>query len=336
MKTLRGLLVTAALLMCSPAIAADQWIEFKGSEGPGVGKKIVLISGDEEYRSEETMPMLGKLLAERHGFHCVVLFSIDKSTGEINPNESSNIPGIEALNDADLMITCLRFRDLPDDQMQSFDDYLKAGKPVIGLRTSTHAFNIKKGKKFSHYGNGYNGEDFKGGFGRQVLGEKWISHHGGHKRESTRGLIVKEASDNPLVTGIKPGEIWGSTDVYGVRLPLPGDSKTIVLGQVLKGMNVDDEPVEGKKNDPMMPVVWTKSYQLEGGKKGMALATTMGASVDFVEPGLRRLLVNGVYLLTGLEDKITPKLSIELVGEYKPTMYGFNGFTKGKKPADYR
>ncbi|MCR9118138.1 MAG: hypothetical protein NXI22_14475, partial [bacterium] len=165
---------------------------------------------------------------------------------------------------------------------------------------------------------------------------KWISHHGGHKRESTRGLIVKEASDNPLVTGIKPGEIWGSTDVYGVRLPLPGDSKTIVLGQVLKGMNVDDEPVEGKKNDPMMPVVWTKSYQLEGGKKGMALATTMGASVDFVEPGLRRLLVNGVYLLTGLEDKITPKLSIELVGEYKPTMYGFNGFTKGKKPADYR
>ena len=146
------------------------------------------------------------------------------------------------------------------------DDYLKTGKPVIGLRTATHAFAGLKGK-FAHYNNGHRGDKWPDGFGREILGEKWIKHHGHHGRQSTRGIIPNSAQNHPIVTGIKYGEIWGTSDVYGVRLPLPGDSQTLVLGQVLKGMQPDDDAVEGEKNDPMMPVAWSKTYRSEDGMR---------------------------------------------------------------------
>ena len=329
------------------AARAGEWVTYEGKSGPGKGKHIVLISGDEEYRSEEGLPQLGKILSQRHGFKCTVLFPVDPATGEISPNTATNIPGTDALKTADLLIILTRFRKLPDEQMKPIDDFLKAGKPVIGLRTATHAFNGIKGA-YAHYNNGYRGEqkEWTEGFGRLVLGEQWISHHGGHKSESTRGLFAPDAKGNALLSGIKDGEIWGATDVYGVRLPLPGDSKPLVLGQVLKrkgpadkedrnfGLKpTDDEPVEGKKNDPMMPVVWTKSYQLPEGKPGKSFATTMGSSTDLENEGLRRLLVNATYQLVGL--KIPAKADVGIVGEYKPSAYGFNGAKKGVKPADH-
>src|SRR3954462_10239019 len=95
----RILACTLSLLLPLLARAADdkQFVVYEGKDGPGKGKHIVLISGDEEYRSEESMPMLGRLLAERHGFKCTVLFSVDPKTGEINPKTPNNMPGIEAL-----------------------------------------------------------------------------------------------------------------------------------------------------------------------------------------------------------------------------------------------
>src|ERR1700722_9910243 len=112
--------------------------------GKAKGKRIVLISGDEEYRSEEALPQFAKILATHHGFQCTVLFAIDKD-GTINPN-ISNIPGLEALKTADLMIIFTRFRDLPDEQMKHIVDYVESGKPIIGMRAATHAFNIKADK----------------------------------------------------------------------------------------------------------------------------------------------------------------------------------------------
>ncbi len=222
------------LLWVTTALAGDQWVTYQGAQGPGQGKKVVLISGDEEYRSEEALPQLAKILAKHHGFTCTVLFAIGKD-GTIDPNRNDNIPGLEALRKADLMIIATRFRDLPEDQMKEIVDYVESGRPVIGMRTATHAFNINKGgKKYARYS--FNSKEWDGGFGRQVLGETWISHHGNHGRESTRGMIAPGESDHPIVRGIKDGDIWGPTDVYGVRLPLPGDSKPLVLGQVVANM----------------------------------------------------------------------------------------------------
>ncbi len=324
---------TIALSLASAVRAEDPWITLEGGEGPGKGKHVVLISGDEEYRSEQGLPQLAKILSKRHGFKCTVLFAIEPKTGLINPNQSDNIPGLDALDNADLMIIATRFRDLPDEQMSHIVNYVESGRPVIGLRTATHAFNIKKGKTFDHYS--WTSKEWDGGFGRQVLGETWISHHGGHKSESTRGIVAKDEASHPILRGIKDGDIWGGTDVYGVRLPLPGDSKPLILGQVLKGMKPADPPVEGKKNDPMMPVAWVKTFTGKAGKPARVFTTTMGAATDLENEGLRRLLVNAVYWAVGLDDKITDKTEVAIVGDYKPEFYGFIKDYKGKvKPSD--
>src|SRR5690606_1478751 len=144
----------------------------------------------EEYRSEEALPQLAKILSKRHGFNCTVLFAQDTAMpGVVNPEYLKNIPGLEALDSADMMVVFTRFRALPDDQMRHIDDYLKAGKPVMGIRTATHAFNFDKDSDsgFIHYSNGYDGDktEWKDGFGRLVLGERWVAHHGQHKQQST-------------------------------------------------------------------------------------------------------------------------------------------------------
>jgi type 1 glutamine amidotransferase len=307
---------------------------YPGGDGPGKGKHIVLISGDEEYRSEEAQPQLGKILAKRHGFKCTVLFAVDPATGKIDPTVLNNIPGLEALKTADLMIIATRFRDLPDDQMRHIVEYVDAGKPIIGMRTATHAFNIPAGKTYSRYG--WQSTEWDGGFGRQVLGETWINHHAAHGKESTRGVAVwhKGVENQPILRGCE--DIWGPTDVYTVRLPLPGDSQPLVMGQVLSGMNPTDKPVAGVKNDPMMPVAWIKTYKGAQGQTGRVFTTTMGSSVDLLSEGLRRLLVNAAYWCVGMEDKIPERANVELVGKYKPTPFGF--FQKSQataKPSDH-
>ncbi len=324
-----ALALVLPLLSSVAARAADPWLVFDGADGPGKGKHIVLLSGDEEYRSEEALPQLAKILAKRHGFKCTVLFAIAKD-GTIDPTRNDNIPGLESLRSADLMIIATRFRNLPDDQMKEVVDYIESGRPIIGMRTATHAFNLK-GKTYAKYT--WNSKEWDGGFGRQVLGDTWVSHHGNHGKESTRGIIAPGAKENPIVRGIKDGDIWGPTDVYEAHPP--ADCTPIILGQVLEGMKPDDKPLEGKKNDPMMPVAWIKTYTGESGKKARIFTTTMGAATDLESEGLRRLLVNAAYWAVGLEEKIAERCDVALVGEYHPTPFGFGGFKKGLKPEYY-
>ena len=340
MQAFRTLRVLALLAVLTAAFASaqaqdksDPPLVLDGFDGPGKGKHIVLISGDEEYRSEEALPQLAKILAKHHGFRCTVLFAIDPKDGTINPNVTNNIPGLEALKTADLAVFFLRFRDLPDEQMKHIVDYVEAGKPIVGLRTATHSFNIKGGKTHEKYS--FNNKKWDGGFGRQVLGETWVNHHGKHGSQSTRGLIAAGEDKHPILRGIKDGDVWGPTDVYTVKLPLPGDSKPLVMGQVLEGMKFDDKPVAGKQNEPMMPVAWTKTYATESGKTGKVFTTTMGASQDLTAEGTRRMLVNGCYWALGMDDKIPEKSKVDIVGEFKPTPFKFGGFTKGLKPADH-
>jgi len=330
------LLLTATLttIVTTRALADDNWVVYEGSDGPGKGKHIVLVSGDEEYRSEEALPQLGKILAKHHGFKCTVLFPIDDK-GTIDPNRS-NIPGLEALKTADLMIIATRFRNLPDEQMKYIVEYLDSGKPVIGLRTATHGFNIPKNAKYAKYSYNSKEKGWEGGFGRQILGETWVNHHGKHGSQSTRGVVVKGEESHPILKGIAEGTIWGPTDVYTVNMPLQGDSKPIVMGQVLVGMKPDDKPLEGEKNDPMMPVAWVKTYKSESGKTGRVFTTTMGAATDLLSEGTRRMLVNATYWTTGLEDKIDPTRSVAIVGTYEPSAFKFGGFKKGIKPIEHK
>jgi hypothetical protein len=295
-------------------------------------KRIVLVSGDEEYRSEEGLPQLAKILSVRHAFDCTVLYAIDPADGTIKPDLQTNIPGLEALDSADLMVMLLRFRDLPDRQMRHIVDYVDSGRPIIGMRTATHAFDLKSSPAYARYS--WNSKVWDGGFGRQVLGETWIDHHGKHGKQSTRGLLVTGAEDHPILRGIRDGDIWGPTDVYEVRLPLPGDSRPLVLGQVVEGMHPDDPAAPGKLNDPMLPIAWVKTYTGAQGKAARVFATTMGASQDLLNQGVRRMIVNACYWALGMETRIQAQANVDLVGDYHPSPFGFGGYRKGVKPAD--
>lgn len=318
-------------LLCSVGCYGQQWISFEGKGGPGEGKHIVLISGDEEYRSEEALPMLAKILSTHHGFKATVLFAIDPETGFINPDNQTNIPGLEQLRSADLMILFTRFRELPDDQMKYIDEYLRSGKPIIGMRTATHAFLYQENKDspFAHYSYNHTGADWKDGFGRQVLGETWIDHHGDHGTEGTRGLIngILQRTDHPVLRGVR--DIWVPTDVYGTRT-LTDNPDILVWGQPTKGMTPEAQ-VNLEKS--IMPIAWVKEYRGEKLMVNKVFTTTMGASIDLLNEDLRRLLVNACYW--GLEMEVPDRNVVEFVGEYSPTMFGFGKYKTGMKPVDY-
>ena len=313
------------------SLSAADGLTLMGGQGPGQGKHIVFLSGDEEYRSEEAFPMLAKILATRHGFKCTVLFTINPADGTIDPITQTNLPGMEALDSADLCVMGLRFRELPDTQMQHFVDYVNRGKPIIGLRTSTHAFAYERNKQSPYAKFDWRSKDWPGGFGQQVLGETWVNHHGDHGKQSTRGVINPEFKSHAILRGVD--DVWGPTDVYSVA-HLPADTQVLVRGQVLVGMKPTDPPLEGPKNNPMMPLVWVREYTGESGKTSKIVATTMGAATDFENADLRRLLANACYWTVGLTDKIPAVANVDCVGEFKPSAFGFGKFTPGVKPAN--
>ena len=165
--------------------------------GEAKGKHIVLLSGDEEYRSEEGMPMLGKILSQRHGFKCTVLFSLG-ADGTIDPTAGGSLSHPEALDSADAIVMLLRFRHWDDATSKRFEAAINRGVPIIALRTSTHAFNgYPKDSPYAAWNFNNNG-----GWGRKFLGETWVSHWGKHKVEATKGII--EAAYG-LVSG---GSVW--------------------------------------------------------------------------------------------------------------------------------
>ncbi len=327
---LRACLAAAALAcLAASAMAADPWIVFEGKAGPGKGKHIVLVSGDEEYRSEESMPQLAKILAVHHGFKCTVLFAINKTDGTIDPVTVDNIPGLEALDKADLMVMFLRFRELPDAEMKHIIDYTNSGRPIVALRTSTHPFFYRKHPEspYAKYSFNNSSKEFKGGYGRQVFGETWISHYGDHQRESTRGVIAKGMENHPIVRGAE--DIWGPSDVYGLTT-LHGDCRPLVMGQVLKGMKPGDPPNPDKKP---VPVAWIKTFTGTSGEPARIFTTTMGHAGDLTSEGFRRLLVNACYWGLGMEDQISAKANVDIVGSYDPVPIGFGKHKSGVKPS---
>ena len=228
------------------------------------------------------------------------------------------------------MVLFTRFRELPDEQMKHIVDFTNSGKPVLGLRTATHAFSYTRNPNSPYAKYSCDDEAFSGGYGRQVLGETWVSHHGHHGKESARGIIDGDMIGRPILKGVK--DIWGPTDVYTVT-ELTGDAQVLVHGQVLSGMNPTDKP---KPDTPTMPLAWVKTYVGEQSLPSRVFCTTMGASVDLENEGLRRLLANACYWCTELEDLIPEAGVVDFVGPYQPTYFGFGDFKKGLRPSDFR
>jgi type 1 glutamine amidotransferase len=246
---------------------------------------VAFVTGDDEYRSEISMPMTARILEARHGFKCSIVYAVDPGTGQRNPKYQKNIEGLEILKTADLAVFFLRFRALPDGQLKMILNYVDSGKPIVGLRTSTHAFRYPEGHK-----NASHNTDF----GREVFGQKWISHEGG--RYGTRVLAVLK--DHPIMRGVEP-EFWVRSWLYNV-IPLHGDCTTVALGYATE---FDRGPIDPKDKHPDRnvkgtpnPVAWTKTY-----KGARVFFTTLGHPQDFEVESMRRLLINGIYWALGRE-----------------------------------
>ncbi len=271
---LMTVVLLAFALIASTALASES---AQAARQESKKPHVVFVTGDHEYESEVTMPMIARILEERHGMKCTVLYAVDE-TGERNPHYEKNIPGLEALATADLMVMYVRFRVLPDDQLRMILDYVKDGRPVIGLRTSTHAFLYREGPHVR----------WNDDFGRDVFGQKWIRHHGGN---STTRVDVMLA-DHPITRGIDP-TFHGRSWLYHV-IPLHGDCVPLLNGTAVQGLEADG-PIFGTPS----PVAWTKTY-----RGGRVFFTTLGHIEEFAETPMRRLLVNGIYWALGKEADI--------------------------------
>ena len=298
---------------------------FQGTDGPGNGKHIVFLAGDHEYRSEESLPALARLLAKHHGFKCTVLFNIDPATGEIVAG-NSNMPGLEALATADLAVVFLRFQAFPAEQMKHFDAYLQRGGPVIGLRTATHAFSGNK-EPYTKYNHNAKEAGYELGFGHQVLGQTWVGHYGRNHQQSTRISIVAEKASHPILRGVK--DIWVQAGGYVGK---PTDGEILTLAQPLNGM-APDSPADATK--PPQPSEWTRSYKTAAGKTARVFTTLYGTSEDITNDGYRRMIMNSCFWALGLEDAIKADLNIAFVGPFKPNTFNGGGYARGIKPEMY-
>jgi hypothetical protein len=266
---------------------------------------------------------MAKILSTHHGFDCTVLFAVNEK-GEVDPTmpvypekgqplKEHHIPGLEQLASADLVIFFPRLLTLPMAERELIVKYIDSGRPIISIRTGNHGFHAALPYKI-------NGKQVR--WGEDVLGGSFMSHHGNWQADSTRGIIVAEQKDHPILTGVS--DIWGKSDVYRTYqegTSLPTNCTALVWGQPLLGRNHDDPP--NPKLEPL-PVAWFKHWQTSDGSKARVFHSTMGSAHDLQSAGLRRLIINAVYWGLGMESAITPKLSVNIVGTYQPHESGFN------------
>ena len=290
---------------------------------------VVFVTGDEEYRSEESMPMLAKILKREMGCKVTVRYALDDN-GYIDPNNTTNIPGLEVLEEADMMVIFTRFRALPDEQARYILDFAESGKPMAGFRTATHTFKYEDDPERE-----YRNDEWP----IKVFGQKWITHHG-HFSDGhgflTDVTIIDGKQNHKILRGVAPFKAYSWLyHVHGGEHALPANSNHLLTGRSLRSNheqngNLDKFPLTN-------PVAWTRTYTGSSGKAARVFFTTLGHPYDFKDESMRKLALNGIYWALGMEKKIPRKgVNVDFVDEYDPNNSGFGQkFKKGRKPESF-
>ena len=282
---------------------------------------VVLVAGDEEYRSEETLPMLASILRRDHGFRTRILYSLDDE-GRVDPEALENIPGTEALSDADLMVLFTRFRALPEDQLRPILDYAKSGRPIVGLRTATHAFRYP--------GDHPRAESLNDDWPQEVLGQRWITHHGHFDEGGAPLTSVKPLpGTHPVMRGVGPFDAYSWLyHVEGGGDTLPESATRLAEGTAIKSAHRDHDRFPRTN-----PVTWAMERD-EPGLPKRVFFTTLGHPYDFRSEDARRMLVQGVLWTLGRETAIPEEgLSVPAPKGWRPTNAGFGTQLRGRTPS---
>lgn len=253
---------------------------------------VVFVTGDHEYSGELTLPLVAAELEKNYGLRTKVLKSTPNQNGE------KDIPGLESLREADLAVFFLRWRQLPQNQLDYIDAYLKSGKPVMGFRTTTHAFNYPKGdprERWNSFGEfAFGGPPGWGGMAKHT--------HYGHK-STTDVTVIPEAAKHPILTGVDPA-FHASSWLYRVLPDYPAKGATpLLLG---KSVNPDKEAVDN-------PVAWT--WKNEWG--GRTFFTTLGHPEDFRAEPFQRLVINAIHWELGKPVPKSRKTKLDIDVAYR-------------------
>lgn len=293
---------------------------------PAHAQHVVFVTGDEEYRSEESMPMLARILKRDYGVRVTVLYSLDER-GFIDPNNLTSIPGLAALDSADLMVMFTRFRALPDSQLRHILDFADSGRPMVGFRTATHAFRYPEDSPHA---------ELNAEWPRRVFGQRWIVHHG-HFDDGGRPLTAVRPlswrTSHPILRGV--GEFQAYSWLYhvdGGGDELHGDSRPLLVGEALRSNHAEKGELD--RYPLTNPVAWTKSHTGRSGRTARVFFTTLGHPYDFREEAMRKLALNGILWALGMEDRIPPEgARADPVGEYDPNNSGFGeAYKQGQRP----
>ncbi|MDP5121784.1 MAG: ThuA domain-containing protein [Spirosomaceae bacterium] len=286
---------------------------------------IVFVIGDEEYRSEESMPMLGEILHRELGAKISLCYPLN-TNGIIDPNITDNIEGLEALATADLMVVFTRWRNLPANQAKMITDYAESGRPMVGFRTATHTFMYKDNPEMQHLNNDWPAK---------VFGQQWITHHG-HFEDGNAPLTEVSILPNAktkILNGFEPFKAYSWLyHVDGGEWKLNGDAQPFLSGKSLRSNHEMSGNLD--KFSLTNPVAWTKTYTGTSGKAARVFFTTLGHPYDFKNESMRKLALNGIYWSLGMEKQIPKKgVNAEVVAEYNPNNSGFGEkFKKNMKP----
>jgi type 1 glutamine amidotransferase len=254
MSRLLTLLIIVALLICPPVRAANP-------------SHVLMMIGEDEYKTWETLPEFGKAELEPRGIKVTVI--------QQDPKNHSNFPGlVDGLANADLLIVSVRRRLPPKEQIDAVRNFLAAGKPLVGIRTACHAFAPFANAR-SKPASGENANQGWPEFDPQVLGGHYTNHYPpGPKVVIT---IAHGADSSPILKDVDVAHLIGNGSLYKIN-GLDPSCVPLLLGAI------PSQPVE--------PLAWTHIY---GPRNARIFYTALGHPDDFKEPAFRKLLLNGIF-----------------------------------------
>lgn len=244
---------------------------------------VAFVIAENEYHANQTLPGFAHELLLTKGVNCEFALGKPVITGE----GVHNIENLQILNDADLMVIFVRRRALPSEQMRLIKDYVNRRKPVLGIRTASHAFNANQNVPNS--GGGLAASSGKVAefldqwpeFDKDVLGGNYAGHYGTMK-VGTVFSMVPGMENHSLFTGVTPEDFTGPVSpLHTLYQNRPLRSQSI---QVLLLGKVPDKPVE--------PVLWINNRE-----NGKVIYTSLGHWDDWKIEKFRRIMFNSVDFL---------------------------------------